>query len=111
MPKKTTQQSEVFSFRLPNADREWLEATAQANGVEVAQVVRWAVIAIKQYIDAHGGRIHLPLDIRTMWEQRSTNFPALRAADAADLPAAAAATLGPPQTDNYIPPRKRSTAK
>lgn len=108
MPKQTSSQSEPFSFRIPTEDREWLDATAKANGVEVAQIVRWAVIAIKQYIEAHGGRIHLPLDIRTMWDQRGTHYPALRAAEDTHPPAPHTAEA---QVGNYIPPRKRSTAK
>lgn len=108
MPKKTSSPSEVFAFRLPNEDREWLESTAKANGVEVAQIVRWAVIAIKQYVDAHGGHIHLPLDIRTLWEQR----PA--------FPGPSAYTSGPSENTpdqptqpvNHLPtPRKRMGGK
>jgi hypothetical protein len=106
VPKKTSSPSEVFAFRLPNEDREWLESTAKANGVEVAQIVRWAVLAIKQYIDAHGGRIHLPLDIRTMWEQRQQS-------SAAEGPASAEnAASNPPTAAMYIPaPRKRVVGK
>ena len=100
---KPEKETVSFGVRLAKADREWLEATAQANGVEVSQIVRWAVIAIKQYIEAHGGRIHLPLDIRTMWEQKSPHFPALHAAEDATPPAA--------QDGIAISPRRRAGGK
>lgn len=104
MPKKTSNPSEVFAFRLPNEDREWLESTAKANGVEVAQLVRWAVIAVKQYIDAHGGRIHLPLDIRTMWEQRQQSVEGPVSAENA--------SSNPPTPANHAPtPRKRAVGQ
>jgi hypothetical protein len=107
VPKQTSSQSEPFSFRIPTEDREWLDSTAKANGVEVAQIVRWAVIAIKQYIEAHGGRIHLPLDIRTMWEQKSPHFPALHAAEDSS------AAVQSPAADagNFSAPRKRAGGK
>jgi hypothetical protein len=103
VPKQNSSQSEPFSFRIPTEDREWLDSPAKANGVEVAQIVRWAVIAIKQYIEAHGGRIHLPLDIRTMWEQKSAHFPALHATADATPPAA--------QDGIAISPRRRAGGK
>ena len=56
-----------MSFRLPVADRQWLSETARANGVEEAQIIRWALEALRQYVDEHGGRLHLPINIRELW--------------------------------------------
>ncbi|MGI9162245.1 MAG: hypothetical protein ACR2JI_04880 [Mycobacterium sp.] len=56
-----------MSFRLPVADRQWLSDTARANGVEEAQIIRWALEALRQYVDQHGGRLHLPINIRELW--------------------------------------------
>gem|GEM_PF-6090421 len=106
MPKQTLSNTEPFSFRLPTEDRKWLDETARANGVEVGQLVRWAVIAVKQYIDAHGGRIHLPLDIRTMWEQRQQS-------SAVEGPVSDAnAGSNPPTPASFIQaPKKRMVGK
>jgi len=72
-----------MAFRLPKSDREWLETTARANGVEVAQILRWALEAYRQYIQAHDGKIHLPINIREFWTlaQATKPQPILRVAD------------------------------
>ena len=64
---KPTGETVSFGVRLSTTDREWLERTAAASGVEVSQLVRWAIEALRQYVDAHGGRLHLPIDIETFW--------------------------------------------
>ncbi len=67
VPKKSATTSTTMSFRLPVADRQWLSDTARANGVEEAQIVRWALEALRQYVDEHAGRLHLPINIRELW--------------------------------------------
>ncbi len=114
---KSDSQTVSFGVRLSKADREWLEATARANGVEVSQLVRWSIEALRQYIIEHDGKLHLPINIREFWQIIQKNLPAhesqplqaLRAADAPDLPAAN--QTGTPQSANYIPPRKRGNGK
>jgi hypothetical protein len=64
---KPTGETVSFGVRLSTTDREWLERTAAASGVEVSQLVRWAIEALRQYVDAHGGKLHLPIDIQTFW--------------------------------------------
>jgi len=64
---KPTGETVSFGVRLSTTDREWLERTAAASGVEVSQLVRWAIEALRQYVDAHDGRLHLPIDIQTFW--------------------------------------------
>ncbi len=113
---KSDKETVSFGVRIPKDDREWLEATARANGVEVSQLVRWSIEALRQYIMEHDGKLHLPINIRDFWQVVQKHLPApaeplkaLRAADAADLPANT--QTGTPQTGSYIPPRKRSTGK
>lgn len=83
MRKKSSTDSSPFTFRLEKADREWLETTAQKHGLEVSQLVRWSIEALKQYVERHQGNIHLPIDIRTMWQlvQETKPQPILRVAD------------------------------
>jgi len=83
VPKKTTIETAPFSFRLSATDRVWLEEIAAKNGVDVAQIVRWALEALRQYVDAHDGRLHLPIDIKDFWERAESvrPFPALRVAE------------------------------
>jgi hypothetical protein len=67
VPKKSPTTSTTMSFRLPVADRQWLSETARANGVEEAQIIRWALESLRQYVEQHGGRLHLPINIRELW--------------------------------------------
>ncbi len=67
MRKKTSTDTTPFTFRLERADRDWLEATAKTNGVEVSQLVRWAIETLRQYVLEHGGKLHLPISIRDFW--------------------------------------------
>lgn len=56
-----------FGVQIPVEDRQWLEGIAQVNGVEVAQLVRYGVTALRQYVEAHNGELHLPLNINAHW--------------------------------------------
>jgi hypothetical protein len=69
MPKKNAQETVVFSARIPKADRDWLVEVAAAYGVDAVQILRWALDAMRQYIAANNGRVHLPLDFRELWQQ------------------------------------------
>ncbi len=53
---------------------EWLQATAAKHGVEINQLIRWAVEALKQYIEGQGGALHLPIDLESYWQQ-ATRHP------------------------------------
>lgn len=83
MRKKSSTDSSPFTFRLEKADRDWLESTAQKHGLEVSQLIRWSIEALKQYVEKHHGNIHLPIDIRTMWQlvQDTKPQPMLRVAE------------------------------
>ena len=81
MRKKTSTDTTPFTFRLERKDRDWLEATAQANGVEVSQLVRWSIEALRQYVTHHSGKLHLPISISAYWEQIQATRPQLRAAE------------------------------
>jgi len=72
MPKSSASTSGTITFRLSAKDREWLDVTAKANGCEVAQLLRWALEAFRQYVDIHEGRLHLPIDIQTLWKLAQT---------------------------------------
>jgi len=69
MPKKNAQETVVFSARIPKADRDWLVEVAATYGVDAVQILRWALDAMRQYIAANNGRVHLPIDFRELWQQ------------------------------------------
>ncbi len=51
------------SFRFKEGQRDKLEKIAAANGeVEVSQLIRWAIDALINHVERHGGRLHLPVD-------------------------------------------------
>jgi hypothetical protein len=75
MPKTSKATSRTITFRLSADDRQWLEDTAKANGCEVAQVLRWALEAYRQYVEMHGGDVHLPIDIRKLWTSIDSTHP------------------------------------
>ena len=113
---KSDKETVSFGVCLSKDDREWLDATARTNGVEVSQLVRWSIEALRQYIEEHHGRLHLPISIKDYWsivQQRlpapAEPFTALRAAEDTHPPAITGQSQS--QTGNYIPQRKRGTAK
>jgi hypothetical protein len=69
MPKRKAPESLVFHVRIPKADRDWLFEVAERYGVDAAQVIRWAIEAMRKYVDANNGRVHLPIDFREVWKQ------------------------------------------
>jgi hypothetical protein len=106
---KSDKETVSFGVRIPKNDREWLELTARANGVEVSQLVRWSIEALRQYIQEHDGKLHLPINIRDYWsliQQRLPQSPTLRAVEG---PASAEnAASNDPKPVNYFPtPKKR----
>ncbi len=82
MPKKNAQETVVFSVRIPKADRDWLVDIAAAYGVDAVVVIRWAIDALRRYVEANNGRVHLPIDFREVWKQIEAEAAA--AAPAAD---------------------------
>lgn len=86
MPKKNAPETIVYPVRFSKTDYAWLQTTAAANGVEVPQLLRWAIEALRQYVIAHGGNIHLPINIREFWEQIQATRPAAQLRAAEDPP-------------------------
>ena len=76
MPKRNAPESIVFTVRLPKEDRDWLVSIAERFGVDAATVIRWAIDALRRYIDANGGRVHLPIDFREIWKEIEHRAPA-----------------------------------
>ncbi|HEV7401481.1 MAG TPA: CopG family transcriptional regulator [Chthoniobacteraceae bacterium] len=50
------------SVRLDPGQKEQLEAIAKKNGVDPAQLIRWAIDELVKYAEKNGGRILLPID-------------------------------------------------
>ena len=63
---------QTFSVRITNAQRGKLEKIAKENGLEISQLIRFAVDAMIRYVDVHEGVVHLPIDFTKHWE--STPF-------------------------------------
>jgi len=63
-----------------------LKQIADANGVEVAQLIRWAVDALIRHVDRNHGRLILPLDFSETYEIIRREHPdqQLRAAEPKD---------------------------
>lgn len=55
------------TLRLPKEQAEALSSLAARLGVSDAAIIRWAVDALLQYAEAHGGHLVLPLDLTQQW--------------------------------------------
>lgn len=90
MPKRNAPETTAYTIRLTPRDKAWLDQTAQNHGLEVPQVIRMAIEALRQYVQQHGGTLHLPIDISVLWEKalpllQSRQDPlSARLSDAAD---------------------------
>jgi predicted transcriptional regulator len=62
-------KTQVNTIRMPRDQAEKLHNLAERFGVTDAVVIRWAVEALLDYAAAHGGTIHLPLDLSTQWKK------------------------------------------
>jgi hypothetical protein len=82
MPKLNAPPSESFSVRLTKADKAWLEETAARHKIGVPALLVWAIEALRQYADAHGGTIPSPINIRQLWGIISQAHPELRRSSA-----------------------------
>jgi len=61
MPKLTATESVTMGIRVTKEQRSALEKIAQANGVEVSQLIRWSVDALIEHVERCGGRLVLPI--------------------------------------------------
>ena len=59
------------SFRFKEGQREKLEKIAADNGVEVSQLIRWAVDALIAHVERNGGRLLLPVDFSETFEVKT----------------------------------------
>lgn len=64
-----------IGVRLKSAQRAGLQRLADKYGVEMVDVLRWAIDALLQYCEAHEGRLVLPVD----FNESFTTFPAAQA--------------------------------
>lgn len=74
------------TLRLPREQQEALTRLAERLGVSESAVIRWAVDALLQYAEAHGGQLILPLDLSQQWERvrqqdASSSRPYLKVAE------------------------------
>ena len=60
---------QVTTIRLPKEQAEKVREMAERFGVSDSVILRWAVEALLDYAAAHGGTIHLPLDLSTQWKK------------------------------------------
>ena len=102
MPKRNTPESIVYTLRLTKEDKAWLDETARACGIEVPQLVRHAIEALRQYVKEHQGRLITPIDIREFWSLIQASKAKANAAEADDL-AIAAEPKGPVTTEPRQP--------
>lgn len=86
MPKKNAPKTVAYTLRLTEPDKKWLDATALAHQVDVPTILRWSIEALKQYAEAHGGRLVTPINIKELWQhaQAIKPQPMLRVADEPD---------------------------
>lgn len=67
------------TLRLSREQQEAVTRIAERLGVSESAVIRWAVDALLQYAEAHGGQLILPLDLSQQWERvRPQDTPSSR---------------------------------
>lgn len=62
-------KTQVTTIRLPQEQAAKVRELADKLGVSDSIILRWAVDALLEYADAHGGTPHLPLDLTAQWQQ------------------------------------------
>lgn len=62
MPKLTASESTTMGIRLTLEQRNALERIAKQTGVEVSQLIRFAIDALIAHYKATGDRLVLPID-------------------------------------------------
>ena len=65
MPKK----AKAFGLRLTEEQFEALEKIGATTGTDTAFLIRTAIDGLLNYVEASGGKLHLPLDYSTAWTQ------------------------------------------
>lgn len=74
--KPKAEESVVFNIRIAKSTHAWLVETADKHDVEIAQLIRWAIESLRQYIELQGGALHLPIDLHTLWASAPSDFRA-----------------------------------
>jgi hypothetical protein len=62
--KKTT-----VSVRVSDEQLAQIETLAKQFDLDKGDVMRWAIEALKNYVAANKGRLHLPLDFKEVWRE------------------------------------------
>lgn len=62
-------KTSAISLRLDEEQARQVKALADKFGVIDAQIIRWAVDALIEYVARHHGHLHLPIDFDVMWQQ------------------------------------------
>lgn len=108
MPKKNAPKTVAYTLRLTESDKRWLDTTAQTHQVDVPTILRWAIEALKQYADAHGGRLITPINVRELWAiaEQTKPAPLLRVADEPDAEDSQEGKTR--RTDVQFEPKKRA---
>ena len=65
MPKK----SKAFGLRLTEEQFNALGKISDTTGTDPAFLIRTAIDGLLNYVEASGGKLHLPLDYNTAWTQ------------------------------------------
>lgn len=73
-----------ITVRFEDDEMAKLEELANRYHVSSATIIRWALKALAEYVDANGGRITLPLDFSAFHAVAET-YPGLKVADAPDM--------------------------
>lgn len=66
----------VTTLRFDDDQSAKLKALASKYKVTDAQIIRWALDALHDYVEAHGGRCMLPIDFDALWTQVQATAPA-----------------------------------
>lgn len=67
--------SSTFTLRIPNDQIGKIKDLAERYKVTDAQIIRWGLDALFQYVERHGGRLHLPIDFDLLWEEVQATAP------------------------------------
>jgi len=59
----------ALTVRFSPDEIERLNTLSEKYGVTQSTAARWAVEALIQYVDAHGGELHLPIDLSAEWKK------------------------------------------
>lgn len=99
------------NLRLSEGQGNQLEALAKKYHVSETKIVEWALQALHDYAEAHGGRVMLPINFDEMWAASARTQPhglnekgeRYKAARSKKVPCAIARAM---QTDYFVVTRK-----